>query len=149
MDMIKRNFINNQIRCFVCIVFFSLFAYPCLAGTVLDITRGTDEPLPIAIVDFEHGKNISEVISSNLKNSGLFDPIDSAAFIESDKALGLRPRFSDWRLIDARFLVRGKTGIDDEGRMRAEFRLWDVMTEKQLSGQAYFTVPDNLSLIHI
>jgi len=55
MDMIKRNFINNQIRCFVCIVFFSLFAYPSLAGTVLDITRGTDEPLPIAIVDFEHG----------------------------------------------------------------------------------------------
>ena len=138
----KNSFFNNGLR-FIYILIFCFFSHSSFANTVLDITRGTDEPLPIAIVDFENGKNISEVVSNNLKNSGLFAPIDSAAFIESDKALGLRPRFADWRLIDARFLVRGKTEIDDEGRMRAEFRLWDVMTEKQLAGQAYFTVPDN------
>jgi len=138
----KNSFFNSG-RHFIYIAIFCLFGHSSFAETVLDITRGTDDPLPIAIVDFENGKNISKVVTNDLKNSGLFAPIDSGAFIESDKALGLRPRFTDWRLIDARFLVRGKTEIDNEGRMRAEFRLWDVMTEKQLAGQAYFTVPDN------
>lgn len=30
-----------------------------------------------------------------------------------------------------------------DGRLRVEFRLWDVFAEQQIVGLAYFTVPDN------
>ena len=50
----------------------------------IDITRGTLEPLPIAITDFvgsgnseqEYGRNIARVIAGDLERSGLFKPID-------------------------------------------------------------------------
>ncbi len=30
-----------------------------------------------------------------------------------------------------------------DGRLKAEFRLWDVLAGQQLAGQQYFTTPDN------
>jgi len=117
----------------------------------IDITRGTVEPLPIAIVPFqggaggeaEYGRNIASVISADLERSGLFRPIDPRAFIEKPDAMDSLPRFGDWRVIDAQALVQGRTEVVDDGRLRVEFRLWDVFAEQPMVGLAYFTVPDN------
>ncbi|MEK7244901.1 MAG: Tol-Pal system beta propeller repeat protein TolB, partial [Pseudomonadota bacterium] len=117
----------------------------------IDITRGTVEPMPIAITHFlggdnveqNHGRNIARVISANLERSGLFRPIDPKAFIQSAESLGNLPRFGDWRVINAQALVQGRVQIVPDGRLRAEFRLWDVFAEQQMVGLAYHTVPDN------
>ena len=117
----------------------------------IDITRGTLEPLPIAITDFvgsgnseqEYGRNIARVIAGDLERSGLFKPIDKRAFIENNQALGTLPRFGDWRIIGAQALVQGRTQIVDDGRLKVEFRLWDVFAEQQMRGVAYFTAQDN------
>jgi len=39
--------------------------------------------------------------------------------------------------------VQGRTQLVSDGRLRVEFRLWDVFAEQQMVGLAYFTVPDN------
>lgn len=117
----------------------------------IDITRGTVEPMPIAITDFvgttvpeqEYGRGIARVIASDLERSGLFQPMDKKAFIQSSQALGTLPRFGDWRVINAQALVQGRTQIVPDGRLKVEFRLWDVFAEQQMVGLAYFTVPDN------
>ncbi|MBT3557303.1 MAG: Tol-Pal system protein TolB [Rhodospirillales bacterium] len=117
----------------------------------IDITRGTVEPLPIAITKFigdtvdeaNYGKSISDVIAQDLERSGLFKPADSRAFIQSAEAMSSVPRFGDWRVIDVQALVQGRAEIVDDGRLRIEFRLWDVFAETQMVGLAYFTVPDN------
>ena len=57
------------------------------------ITEGQVAPTPIAIADFtgpdgevtEIGRQMSEIISNDLESSGLFQPIDSAAFISPPK----------------------------------------------------------------
>jgi len=124
---------------------------PAHAELRIDITRGTVEPTPIAITSFqgdtakarEYGEGIARVISADLERSGLFHPLDKAAFIQSDAALATLPRFGDWRVINAQALVQGRTEIVADGRLRVEFRLWDVFAEKQMVGLAYFTVPDN------
>ena len=108
----------------------------------VDITRGHVEPLPIAIVDLgganevdaEVGRQITEVIARNLERSGLFRPIDPAAFIIEPGDMTVRPRFQDWRIINAQALVTGRVVPSDPGRLMIEFRLWDVFAEQDLVG---------------
>jgi TolB protein len=117
----------------------------------IDITQGTVQPLPIAIPDFlggagadgEIAQQISGIITSNLRRSGLFAPIDPAAFLEKITNVDAVPRFQDWRVIKAQGLVTGRVTRQSDGRLRAEFRLWDVFAGQQLTGQQYFTTPDN------
>lgn len=121
------------------------------AELVVDITRGFVEPLPIAVTDFygdnpndaRFGKDIAGVVSADLARSGLFRPIEQGAFIQDAATLRVAPRFGDWRLINAQALISGATQLQPDGRLRVEFRLWDVYAETQITGLAYFTTPAN------
>jgi TolB protein len=57
--------------------------------------------------------------------------------------LRVKPRFGDWRQINAQALVAGSTQAQRDGRLKVEFRLWDVFGEVEMTGLAYFTAPDN------
>jgi TolB protein len=122
----------------------------------VDITRGHLEPLPIAVLDFygqspvgrERGQDIAKVITADLERSGLFRPIDRRAFIDPEgqartAAAGVQPRYADWRAINAQALVTGSAELGQDGRMRIEFRLWDVFGGAQMAGFAYGTQPSN------
>ncbi|MCG8509424.1 MAG: Tol-Pal system beta propeller repeat protein TolB, partial [Rhodospirillales bacterium] len=133
------------------------FAFVLVAGTRagaelrVDITRGTVEAMPIAITDFigageeaaRYGRDISAVISADLERSGLFKPTDPKAFIQTAQAVNVLPRFGDWRVINVQALVNGKIEVLGDGRLKVEFRLWDVFAEQQMIGRAYTTVPSN------
>jgi TolB protein len=127
-----------------------LAASPASAELRIDITRGKVEPLPIAIPAFaggggeevQTGRDLAQVISADLERSGLFLPIDPRAFIQVVVA-GEGPRFGDWRQINAQALVTGSVQTQGDGRVRVEFRLWDVVAEQQLSGFAYTTTRQN------
>src|SRR6516165_4835847 len=116
----------------------------------LDVTQGNVQPVPIAIPDFvgvglqdpAGGRNVSLIIASNLRRSGLFAPIDPAAYIEKISTIETLPRFPDWRQINAQALVTGRITQSD-GRLKAEFRLWDVFAGQQLRGEQYNTTADN------
>jgi TolB protein len=125
---------------------------PQRAGAVLklDVTQGNVQPVPIAIPDFigvgvqdpAAGRNVSQIIASNLRRSGLFAPIDPAAYIEKISTIDTLPRFPDWRQINAQALATGRITQSD-GRLKAEFRLWDVFAGQQLRGEQYNTTADN------
>ncbi|MGB8275897.1 MAG: Tol-Pal system beta propeller repeat protein TolB [Alphaproteobacteria bacterium] len=125
--------------------------WPAAAELKIDVTRGVVEPMPIAIPVFDGqtdkdkqlGQDISEVISADLQHSGLFKPIDPAAFIQTGASLQVQPRFSDWRLVNAQALLTGTAGLQEDGRIKVEFRLWDVFAEQQMIGFAYSTVPQS------
>ena len=126
-------------------------ASPAWAQLQIDITRGNVDPLPIAIGDLaganpetaQVGRDISGVIAANLERSGLFRAIERAAFIEDPTRISLRPRFGDWRLINAQALVTGGAIQETDGRLRVEFRLWDTFAEQQMTGLVYLTNPEN------
>ena len=122
------------------------------AGAVrIDITEGNFQPLPIAIPNFFGGADsdndtatgVTQIITANLKGSGLFLPIDPAAFLEKLAGVDNVPNFPNWRNINAQALVTGRITRQSDGRLKAEFRLWDVLAGQQLAGQQYFTTPDN------
>ena len=120
---------------------------PARAEVVIDITKGTVEPLPIAITDFlsgdQLGTNISNVIAADLERSGLFAPVDKGAFIEKISNPDAAPRFEDWKVINAQALVTGRVTKQGDGRLKAEFRLWDTFAGQQLDGQQFFTSPES------
>ncbi len=128
-----------------------LLAPPAAAELRIDITRGQVEPLPVAIAGFvgavpgaaDLGANLAQVITSDLRNSGLFKPVDPNAFIQRPDSLDVQPRFGDWRVIGAQALVHGRVQDAGNGRIRVEFRLWDVVAEQQMKGLAYSTVQGN------
>jgi TolB protein len=124
---------------------------PASAVLNVDINQGNVQPIPIAVPDFlgggpadgETARGVTQIISGNLKRCGLFAPIDPAAFIEKIVNSDAVPRFPDWRTINAQGLVTGRVTRQNDGRLSAEFRLWDVIAGQQLAGQQYFTTPDN------
>jgi TolB protein len=116
----------------------------------LDVTQGNVQPVPIAVPEFiavatadpAIGRNISQIIAANLQRSGLFAPIDPAAYIEKITSIDTQPRFPDWRAINAQALVAGRITQTD-GRLKAEFRLWDVFAAQHIHAQQLTTTADN------
>jgi TolB protein len=123
-----------------------LWVAPTRAELRIDITSGKVEPMPIAIPAFvgdEAGQQITQVISADLDRSGLFRPLDPRSFIQNVSAGDTQPRFGDWRQINAQALVTGTAQTQADGRLRVEFRLWDVFAEQQLTGFGYTTTRQN------
>src|SRR5579859_7757570 len=116
----------------------------------LKINPDEFQPMPIAIpafvpgtpADTQAGSDVAGVITNNLKRSGLFAPIDPAAFIDRITNSDDPPRFQNWKQINAQALVVGRVTRQGDGRLKAEFRLWDVGTGQQLAGQSYVTSPE-------
>jgi TolB protein len=113
----------------------------------IQIPGGEFAPVPIAIPNFaagtpgdaEVGVGVTQVITNNLKRSGLFAPIDQAAYLEKQINIDAAPNFNNWKSINAQALVTGRMTRQGSGRVKAEFRLWDVNTGQQLAGQQYDT----------
>lgn len=116
----------------------------------IDITQGNIEPLPIALPAFsgaggeaQLASEITDVIKADLARSGLFRPLDPASFIETGVNVNTPPEFGSWRPIGAQALVVGAIERQSDGRIRAEFRLWDVFAGQQMLGQQFYTTADN------
>jgi len=143
------------------LVIVYLFFFNSLAKALVevDITRGNLDPLPIAVSPLyiepgskdvkqdnkiikNVGEEIAKVIEVNFKRSGLFNPLKKESFVQNPDIAHVKPRFEDWKLIKAQALVTGKVTVSED-KLRAEFRLWDVVAAKEMIALAFSTTPDN------
>jgi TolB protein len=118
-------------------------AQPQVGSTV---SSGVVEPLPIAVPAFSgagRGAEIAQVITGNLERSGLFKTIDPGAFPERNLDIGMQPTFDAWKTINAQALVNGHVTMEGDGRLRVDFRLWDVFSGEQLLGLQFTSTPEN------
>jgi len=142
------NFTNALITALAILLYVSA---PVRAELRIDITSGKVEPLPIAIPalagsapnESQAGQDLADVVSADLGRSGLFRPLDPRSFIQDLSVADAQPRFGDWRQINAQALVTGSIKTQGDGRLRVEFRLWDVFAEQQLTGYGYTTTQQN------
>jgi len=128
------------------ILFATVVAMPASASLQVDVNQGNVQPLPIAIPDFmgdPQGANIAKVVRADLERSGLFKPLDPKSFVEQIKSINVSPNFANWRVINAQGLVTGQASMQSDGRLRADFRLWDVYGESQMLGLTYSTQPES------
>ncbi len=130
--------------------FILFFPYFSSADLRIDITQGNTEPIPMAILEFNNNskeekqisKDINNVVKNNLSRSGLFLMLPKKLFIEDTLDFDLKPSFLDWRLTTAQGLVHGKLKIKNK-KLNIEFRLWDVLSEKQMVAQQLTTEISN------
>lgn len=130
---------------------FMLFATSAHAELRVDVTKGTINPIPIAITNFvpvdaagqEFATQIPSVITADLESTGLFKPLDPRAFIQDAASMQQLIRFNEWKAINAQALVTGKVTRAADGRTRVEYRLFDVFAQTQMTGMAYMTTPQN------
>ena len=138
------------------ILFLNFFIFNQAYSLIeVDITRGNLDPLPIAVSPLhvdpiseksegvkvkELGENVSKIIEKNFKSTGLFNPLNKDAFVQKPDIAHLKPRFEDWRLITAQALVTGKLLVKD-GKLKVEFRLWDLTASKEILALAFTTTP--------
>ncbi|MGE0211731.1 MAG: Tol-Pal system beta propeller repeat protein TolB [Parvibaculaceae bacterium] len=133
------------------LVMLAFAGAPAHAALEVDITKGNVEPMPIALPDFlgdspdeqKFGTDIVTVIGNNLERSGLFRPLPQASFIEQVTSFEAAPRFGDWRTIQAQALVTGRMTLQADGRLKAEFRLWDVFAGQQIAGLQFVSTARN------
>ena len=122
-------------------LFLSLFSTSTNAQLQFNITDGQVAPTPIAIANFtdengdisEIGKKIAQVISSDLESSGLFKPVDTAAFIAPPAAPTVRPNFANWTPLGVKGLLVGSAQFGEGGKTLVEFVLWDVVTGEPIA----------------
>ena len=122
------------------------FVQPASADIVVNVDQGATQPLPIAIPAFggpEVGGRISQVVSADLARSELFRPLEPASFQEQVGDVNVQPTFDKWKAISAQALLTGQVVSDSEGRLKVDFRLWDIYAGEQLLGLQFTSTPEN------
>ena len=131
-------------------LFLLFFPFSIFAELRIDITQGNMDPIPVAILEFnsnskealEISSNINQVISNNLERSGLFSVLPKKLFFNLTIPFEEKPTFSDWKITTAQGLVHGKLKIKND-KLDIQFRLWDVLSQKQMVAQKLTTEKDN------
>jgi TolB protein len=117
------------------------------ATAQIDINQGVAAPLPIAIATFsgpgQHSDDIPAIIRNNLDRSGVFASVDPARFIDRTVEGTATPNFPNWKLVQAQYLVTGQVFAETDGRVRVDFRLWDINLEQQLLGLQFVASAEN------
>jgi len=129
-------------------IIFSLNSY---AKNSINITQGHSDPIPLAInnfagvdpADYQLAEKIVNVISNDLRWSGMFRPISKAAFIESKIGTAHTPLFAAWQQINASLLVNGDVTRLASGKLHVKFTLWDTILERPMISET-FELPEKL-----
>jgi len=119
----------------------------------IEIRRGVERPVPMAIVPFSWEAppgttapvDVSGVITADLAGSGRFAPIAERDMV-SRPTLPEQVDIQDWQLLDVDVLVIGRVIQDGPDRYTVIFQLYDILRGEQLVGYRLTTPGVDLRL---
>lgn len=136
------------------LLLFSLAAFVLFAAgvaradLVIKITKGVNQPTPIAVVPFAWKGSgtapvdVAEVVGNDLQRSGLFAPLAVSKMLAQPTARS-DLHFANWRAVNVNYLVIGSIDVSGE-QAKVRFRLFNVYTGQQLLGYILPTTTSNL-----
>ncbi len=121
----------------------------------VDITGGISQPMPIAIpvmptpspIDTPAGgttalgKQVSDVITNDLRNSGLFTPLAAGQLRPVAFPQVQAPDYGTWLSTGAQALVQGYVQANGDGTLTVGCYLYDVFAKSELTRQGYVVRP--------
>jgi len=130
---------------------------PAHAELEINVSGASRNPMPIAVPEMigtsgniftkiigrDYGSKIHEVITADLDRSGLFKIIPPRSYIETLNSVDQKPQFVDWQAIKAQALVQSQITELEGEKLRVDFRLWDIVSQKQLLGKSFTSSKDN------
>lgn len=139
-------------------ILVALVAVPAAAVLRVDINSGISAPMPIAVPAFttpapapteagstgDLGRQVATVIANDLASSGLFRPLDPAAYTTNVSYADVtRPAFAAWRTIAAQALVTGAVAANPDGSITVACYAYDVFSSEELARQGFVTTAGN------
>jgi len=130
---------------------FALVAGAARADLTIQITKGAEGALPIAVVPFGWNgpagsrapTDVAGIVSRDLELSGLFTPM-AAKDMAVKPHDGREVNFTNWRMLGQDNLVVGKVIPQGNGRYRVDVQLFAVAQGAQLAGYSYPATRGNL-----
>jgi len=107
----------------------------------IEITRGVDNPIPVAVVPFQwDGANlldedVAQIISNNLEQVGEFRALSRANML-SLPSEEREVHYRDWRILAQQYLVIGKISQIPGGQMvQVQWEFFDINRERKVLGE--------------
>ncbi len=137
--------------------FLLIWSLPAQAELRIDVAGAERKPMPIAvpemigsnsnifnkIIGTNYGDKVREVMVADLERSGLFNILPEKSYIEKMTNINYVPSFVDWNAIKAQVLVQSKIMELPGDKLQVDFRLWDVIAEKEMLGKTFSTTKNN------
>ncbi|WP_326525787.1 Tol-Pal system beta propeller repeat protein TolB [Sphingomonas sp.] len=136
-------------------VMLANMAVPAAAQVEVDVVGGISAPMPIAIPPMatpatqstaagntdQLGRQVAEVVTNDLRNSGLFKPIGP----ESLRGVGMEqvtsPDFPYWGGTGAQALIQGFVRANGDGNLTVGCYLYDVFARTELTRAGFVVSP--------
>ena len=126
-------------------------------GLVVDVTGGISAPMPIAIPAMPTvqavqtpagstdalGRQLAEIMSNDLRNSGLFNPLPPAQLRTVVFPEVTQPAFDYWGGTGAQALVQGFVRANGDGTLTVGCYLYDVAARTELTRQGFVVPPSD------
>ena len=106
------------------------------AELIIEITKGIESSVPIAIVPFSgQNQKVSTIVANDLERSGLFKLLASSDMLTTPTKTK-QVRFRNWKALGQEYLVIGQVS-PIAGKYQVQFQLFDVYKGKQLLGRRW------------
>ncbi len=134
----------------------ALVAAPAAAQSIrVDITGGISSPMPIAIPVMPTpaaqdtaagdtaalGRQVAQVVTDDLRNSGLFKPLGPGSLRPVGFEQVTQPDFPFWVGTGAQALVQGFVRANGDGTLTVGCYLYDVYSKAELTRQGFIVQP--------
>jgi len=120
----------------------------------IEITKGIDNPTPIAIVPFAwvgsgtSPDDVARIIDSDLARSGQFAPVSRRDML-SYPTTAAEIFFRDWRAIETDYVLIGRASPSGPGNISIDWELFDTVRQQQIaSGNVTGVAPELRMLAH-
>ena len=122
---------------------------------VVDVTGGISQPMPIAIPGMptpavaptpagdtaDLGQRVADVVTNDLKNSGLFRPLPKSALQTVTHPQVTAPDYTFWTQSGAQALVQGFVQANGDGTLTVGCYLYDVLAKSELTRSGWAVQP--------
>lgn len=139
-------------------IIFCLMAWsmPAKAQLNVSISGATQAPIPVAFpqilsdnngvgafLGFSYANKVRDVVLADLERSGLFRIINERSYIQKFHSIDDMPVFGDWNVLNAQVLVQSAILEEDGNELKLRFKLWDIVSQKELLYEVYTADKDN------
>ena len=138
------------------IAFVFTVAAPAQAQLNVSINGATQAPIPLAFpsiatdnhgigafLGFSYADKVRGVVLADLERSGLFRIINERSYIQKFNGIDDQPIFGDWKVLNAEALVQSAILEEDGDELKLRFKLWDIVSQKELMYEVYSADKDN------
>jgi len=120
----------------VIFAFLSFFVATSHAALDIEITGGSAQQIPIAVVPFGNGNsikdNVADIINADLNRSGLFRLLDTRG-MPNKPTSATQIRHAEWAALQAQAVVVGSLKSVAGGKLNINFQLVDVLKQRTLA----------------